>query len=82
VLGLAAAEQRILVTHNVVDFPQILREWAAAGRSHAGAILVYGIDHSEFDVIARGVLGSLDLRPTQDAWVDFPAVLDRRFVSR
>lgn len=82
VLALAAAEQRILVTHNVAHFPQILREWAAAGRSHAGAILVYGIDHSEFAVVARGVLRSLDLRPSQDEWVDYPTVLNRSFASR
>jgi predicted nuclease of predicted toxin-antitoxin system len=40
VLSLAAAEERILVTHNIRDFPAILREWAAAEHSHAGVILV------------------------------------------
>jgi predicted nuclease of predicted toxin-antitoxin system len=42
VLATAASEQRILVTHNIRDFPSILREWAAVQRSHAGVILVYG----------------------------------------
>jgi len=55
VLALAATEERILVTHNVADFPRILREWAASQRAHAGVILVYGIDHSEFAPITRGV---------------------------
>ncbi|MFZ0381400.1 MAG: DUF5615 family PIN-like protein, partial [Solirubrobacteraceae bacterium] len=55
VLSLASAEERILVTHNIRDFPAILREWAAAERSRAGVILVYGIDHREFDVIVRGI---------------------------
>jgi predicted nuclease of predicted toxin-antitoxin system len=79
VLALAATEQRILVTHNVADFPGILREWAATQRAHAGVILVYGIDHSEFALIARGIERWLQLRPDHAGWTDFPAILDRRF---
>jgi hypothetical protein len=33
VLALASEEHRILVTHNIHEFPNILREWAAAQRS-------------------------------------------------
>jgi hypothetical protein len=82
VLALAAGGQRILVTHNVADFPRILREWAAGGRAHAGVILVYGIDHSEFGLIARGIERWLELRPDPAAWQDFPAILDRAFAGR
>jgi Domain of unknown function (DUF5615) len=82
VLALATSEQRILVTHNVADFPRILREWAAAQRAHAGVILVYGIDHSEFGLISRGIERWLQLRPEQRDWTDFPAILDRRFARR
>jgi hypothetical protein len=82
VLALAAGEERILVTHNIAHFPAILREWAEACRSHAGVILVYGIDHSEFDLIERGVRRLLELRTTQEAWLDFPAILSRSFASR
>jgi hypothetical protein len=82
VLALAATEQRILITHNVADFPRILREWAADQREHAGVILVYGIDHSEFGLIARGIERWLGLRPDQADWRDFPAILDRRFARR
>jgi hypothetical protein len=82
VLALAATEQRILVTHNVADFPRILREWAAAQRAHAGVILVYGIDHSEFGLIARGIERWPQLRPDQADWSDFPAIIDRRFAGR
>ena len=81
VLALATSEQRILVTHNVADFPRILREWAAAQRVHAGVVLVYGIDHSEFALIARGIERWLELRPEQATWRDFPAVLHRRFAG-
>jgi len=82
VLALATEDGRILVTHNVSDFPRIMREWAAAGRSHAGVILVYGIDHAEFDLVVRGIARWLATRPTPDEWVDFPAIVDRRLTSR
>ncbi len=81
VLALASAEQRILVTHNIRDFPDILREWAAAQRTHAGAILVYRIDHSQFELIVNGIARWLDLYPEPAQWIDFAAVLDRDFAS-
>lgn len=82
VLALAAGEQRILVTHNVRDFPAIVRDWAAAQRSHAGVILVYGIDHREFDVIVRGIERCLGLYPDPVSWQDLTLVVDRDFGSR
>jgi predicted nuclease of predicted toxin-antitoxin system len=77
VLALAAAEERILVTHNVRDFPAIVREWGATQRSHAGVILVYRIDHREFDVIVRGIQRCLDLYPEPGSWADLVLVVDR-----
>lgn len=77
VLATGAAELRILVTHNIRDFPGILREWAAAQRSYAGVILVYGIDHREFDVIVRGIERCLELYPDQAGWRDLAVVVDR-----
>lgn len=81
VLSLAAAEERILVTHNVRDFPAILREWAAAERSHAGVILVYGIDHRELDVIVRGIERCVELYPEPARWRDLAVVVNREFAS-
>jgi len=81
VLALATAESRILVTHNIADFPAILREWAEASQPHAGAILVYAIDPNEFDLIERGIRRLLESRPSQEAWIDYPAVLNRRFAD-
>lgn len=72
-LATAASEQRILVTHNIRDFPSILREWAAVQRSHAGVILVYGIDHREFDLIMRGI----ELYPDPASWENLALVTDR-----
>lgn len=81
VLALATEDRRILVTHNVADFPEILREWAGAGRSHAGVILVYAIEHSEFGLVMHGIERWLELRARQEDWLDFPAVVDRKFAS-
>jgi hypothetical protein len=81
VLGLASEDGRILVTHNVTDFPEILRDWAAEGRSHAGVILVYGIKHSEFGLLLRGIERWLELRSTQGEWLDFAGVLNRDFAA-
>ena len=81
VLALASEDRRILVTDNVADFPGILREWAAGGHSHAGAILVYGTGQSEFGLIARGIEHWLELRPGQEEWLDFAAIISREFAS-
>jgi hypothetical protein len=81
VLTLATEDGRILVTHNVADFPEILREWGAGGRSNAGVILVYGIEHSEFGLVLRGIERWFELRPRQEDWIDFPAVVTREFAS-
>lgn len=80
VLATAAAEHRILVTHNIRDFPAILREWAAAQRSHAGVILVYGVDR-EFDVLVRGIERCLDLYPDPASWRDLALVVDRQLAQ-
>lgn len=74
---LASDEKRILVTHNIRDFPDILREWGAAQRSHAGAILVYGIDHGEFNLIAQGIEHCLELYPEPANWIDLAVVVNR-----
>jgi hypothetical protein len=81
VLVLAKEDGRILVTHNVADFPELLREWAEAARSHAGVILVYGIDRSEFGLILRGVDRWLEVRPRQEDWLDFAGIVDRELAS-
>jgi Domain of unknown function (DUF5615) len=81
VLAFAAEDERILVTHNIRDFPSILREWAEAQRSHAGAILVYGIDHGEFELITRGIERWLEVYADPDNWLDLAVVLDRSFAS-
>jgi hypothetical protein len=81
VLALAADQQRIVVTQDIGDFPSMLRQWAEAQRSHAGAIIVYGIDHGEFELIIRGVQRWLELYPDPASWVDLTLAVDRAFAS-
>jgi predicted nuclease of predicted toxin-antitoxin system len=81
VLALAAEDERILVTHNIRDFPEILRDWASAGRSHTGVILVYGIDHSQFQLIVRGIERWLELYEKPASWIDLSVVLSRELAS-
>jgi hypothetical protein len=75
--ALAIADRRILVTYNIVDFPEILREWAGGGRSHAGVILVYGIGWTSSASSCEESERLLALRPRQNDWVDVAAALQR-----
>ncbi|MHB1809810.1 MAG: DUF5615 family PIN-like protein [Solirubrobacteraceae bacterium] len=70
VLELAASEQRILVTRNSRDFAPLARQWAEAQRPHAGLILIWTLDHSQFAAIVAGVERQLAQRPTQEQWRD------------
>jgi predicted nuclease of predicted toxin-antitoxin system len=68
VLELAASEQRILVTRNSRDFAPLAREWAEAHRAHAGLILIWTLDHSEFTEIVAGIERYLERWPIQEQW--------------
>jgi len=72
-LTLATREHRIMVTFNVADFARITTEWAAAERSHAGCLLIVGVDHAEFGLIVRVIEHAISIRPDQDAWADYTA---------
>jgi uncharacterized protein DUF5615 len=77
VLALAASDGSILVTHNVVDVPPLLREWLSAGRSHAGVILVHGLEPTAHELVAGGVERWLRRRPRQEDWIDVCAIVTR-----
>lgn len=70
VLELAASEQRVLVTRNSRDFAPLARQWAEAGRPHAGIILIWTLDHSQFAEIVEGVERQLQQRPSSEQWRD------------
>ncbi len=70
VLGLAAAEGRVLVTANIRDFEPILREWAGESRPHASVILVpSSVRNEAFGVLISGVEETL-ADTGQEEWVD------------
>jgi hypothetical protein len=70
VLELAATQHRILITHNVQDFPDILREWAETGREHAGCVIVVGIRLHDFGLLLRAVEAAVETDPDQDGWLE------------
>lgn len=72
-LELATAERRVMVTFNVKDFARLATEWAAAGTSHGGILLIVGVDHAEFGLTLRIIEGALAARPAQDAWTGYAA---------
>lgn len=75
VLELAAGQDRILVTRNSRDFAPLLREWAEAGRHHAGCILIWTLGHHEFGAIIKGVSQLLHDRPDAEQWRDLAVAL-------
>jgi predicted nuclease of predicted toxin-antitoxin system len=75
VLELAASQQRILVTRNSRDFAPLAREWAEAHRQHAGMILIWTLDHSQFGEIIAGVERLIGQWSTHEQWLDLVAAL-------
>lgn len=70
VLRLATADERILVTFDVNDFPPLLREWAAASRPHAGCIMFVGLRNNEHGAVLRRLESAFSQRPSQAEWRD------------
>ena len=70
VLALGASDGRIVITRNSRDFVPLTREWAEAGRTHAGCILIWTLDHSQFTEIVAGIERLLAQRPRQEEWRD------------
>lgn len=75
VLELAAAEGRVLVTRNSRDFAPLAREWAEAQRTHAGMILIWTLDPSEFGQIVVGIERLIGQWPTQEQWPNLVVAL-------
>ena len=75
VLALAAAEGRILVTRTSRDFAPLLREWAEAGRPHAGCVLIWTLRTDEFGLMLDGLRRLFSQRPDQSAWRDYAVAL-------
>jgi nucleoside-diphosphate-sugar epimerase len=77
VMELASAQQRVLVTFDVADFPRICREWLETGRTHHGCAVVVGIRHGEFGAIVRALESTFEQRPNPRDWRDYQAFVSR-----
>lgn len=77
VLRLAAADGRIVLTHDVNTFPAVLREFAERGEPHAGAIILVAIRSRDFDLIVRAVETCLARYARQEQWRDMSAFATR-----
>ena len=67
--AVAQEQRRIVVTHNSHDFPDILREWAEAGRSHHGCILSFVATNAYAEMITRFDRW-FERHPVESDWVD------------
>ncbi len=56
------------MTFIVRDFPEVLRQCAGEGRSHAGCIIVVGVAQNEFGVVLRLLANEFAARPNQSEW--------------
>lgn len=67
-LELARVENRILVTFEKRHFPDIVRRWAAGGRTHAGVVLVLGLRHDHTRLLLRAIEQAFERYPEQRSW--------------
>ncbi len=67
--AVAQEQRRIVITHNVHDFPDILRAWAEAGRSHTGCILSF-LPTNAHGEMTRRFDRWFQQFPSPDDWID------------
>jgi hypothetical protein len=72
--AVAQEQRRIVITHNVHDFPDILRAWAEAGRGHHGCILSF-LPTNAFGEIGRRFDRWFQQFPSPADWIDRVAAL-------
>jgi len=72
--AVAQEQRRVVITHNVHDFPDILRAWAEAGRSHHGCILSF-LPTNAYGEMGRRFDRWFGRFPSPGDWVDRVAAL-------
>ena len=70
VFEVAIHEQRILITPNVQDFPEIVHECSELGRDHAGCIILVGVRLDAFGPLVKRIQVALARTATQELWVN------------
>ena len=71
-------KEGVLLTHNVKDFPDILRDWADEGREHAGCIILVGIQLGQFGHLIRAIDAALACASDQEGWLDRSVLVGRQ----
>ncbi len=67
--AVAQEQRRLTLTQNSHDFPDILREWADAGRRHHGCI-ISAVPTNAYGEMERRLERWFRLCPSQDDWID------------
>ena len=67
--AVAQEQRRVLATHNFHDFPDILRDWAEAGRSHHGCILCF-LPTNAHAGMSKRFDRWFERFPSQEDWID------------
>ena len=67
--AVAQEQRRIVVTRNVHDFPDILRGWAEAGRSHHGCMLSF-LPTNAYGEMLRRFDRWFQQFPSPNDWID------------
>jgi hypothetical protein len=65
----AQQEGRLMLTHNSHDYPDLLREWGDAGRSHHGCIISY-LPTNAYGEMERRLDRWFELFPANRDWID------------
>jgi hypothetical protein len=58
-----------MLTHNSHDYPDLLREWGDAGRSHHGCIISY-LPTNAYGEMERRLDRWFELFPANRDWID------------
>lgn len=72
--AVAQEQARIMITHNVHDYPDILRDWAVAGRSHHGCILSH-IPTNAYGEMEQRLQRWFRRYPQAENWIDLAVSL-------
>ncbi len=72
--AVAQEQRRVMITHNVHDFPDILRAWAEVGHSHHGCILGF-LPTNAFGEMGRRFDRWFQQFPSPGEWIDRVAAL-------
>lgn len=72
--AVAQEQRRVTITHNFHDYPDILRDWAEAGRSHHGCVISY-LPTNAYGEMGRRFERWFRHFPSPRDWIDRAVIL-------